>query len=150
LLRLTLKPGVMKRVALLLALAFYLNPQCIAQSDDDIVYIPDTAFLFALIEEGVDTNEDSLISFNEAEAVDALIVWNRGISDMTGIEAFVMLEGLICDNNNISSLNLSTLSKLFYLDCWNNPIDSLDLSNNPVLYHLGLDGCNFFFSGSIE
>ncbi len=38
------------------------------------VTIPDTAFLYALIHEGVDTNGDSLISYAEAEAVTELNV----------------------------------------------------------------------------
>ena len=36
------------------------------------VEIPDTDFLYALIKEGVDTDEDSLISCAEAEAVISL------------------------------------------------------------------------------
>ena len=100
------------------------------------VAIPDTAFLYALFDVGVDTNEDSLISYNEAESVTNLWIMNRGITDMTGIEAFVMLDSLICDNNNIESLTLSTLSELTVLSCGLNPIDSLDLSYNPGLTDL--------------
>ena len=36
------------------------------------VSIPDTAFLYALIEEGVDINGDSQVSFAEAEAITSL------------------------------------------------------------------------------
>ena len=38
------------------------------------VQIPDTAFLYALIDDGVDSNGDSLISFEEAETIMALSV----------------------------------------------------------------------------
>jgi hypothetical protein len=134
--RLTLKFGTMKKVALLLAVAFILIPQVIAQSGEDIVHIPDTAFLYALIDVGVDTNEDSLISYNEAESVSYLDVMGREITDMTGIEAFVMLDSLLCDNNNIETLNLSTLSELVFLTCGSNPMDSLDLTNNLKLTDL--------------
>ena len=112
-----------------------------AQSGDEIVNIPDTAFLYALIDAGVDTNEDSLISFNEAEAVNNLWIMGRGITDMTGIEAFVMLDTFACTNNNIDTLNLSTLSELVYLAVGYNPIDSLDLSNNPGLKELWTEDC---------
>jgi hypothetical protein len=125
----------MKRVALLLTGAFFLTLQGIAQNGD-LVEIPDTAFLYALIDVGVDTDEDSLISIAEAEAVSTLMIMNRGITDMTGIEAFVMLDTLICDNNSIDTLNLATLSGLEMLSCGSNPIDSLDLSDNTEL--LGL------------
>lgn len=75
------------------------------------VSIPDTAFLAALIEEGVDTNKDSLISYEEAEAVTELNISGESykmgnISDMTGIEAFV--------NNSRSFLNVVFCSYLYY------------------------------------
>ncbi len=47
------------------------------------VSIPDSIFLIALIDEGVDTNGDNLISYTEAEAVMNLDVSDRDISDMT-------------------------------------------------------------------
>jgi hypothetical protein len=66
------------------------------------VDIPDNAFLKALIEEGVDTNGDSMISSEEAEAVISLNVGSRylvgdewyfrdRIKSLDGIEAFVNL-----------------------------------------------------------
>lgn len=69
-------------------------------SQDSIVSIPDTAFLNALIHVGVDSNGDSLISYEEGEAVTSLDVGmdsysSRGnISNMTGIIAFINLESL--------------------------------------------------------
>ena len=94
-----------------------------AVSDNQIVNIPDTAFLYALIEEGVDTNGDSLISYAEVEAVTLLDVsgaWKETgeITDMTGIGAFVNLDTLNCsDNSGITSLDVSNCNKLKYLDC---------------------------------
>ena len=64
------------------------------------VNIPDTAFLHTLIEEGIDTNEDGLISNAEAEVILSLDVSERGISEMKGIEAFINLDTLICNNNS--------------------------------------------------
>ena len=113
---------------LLLVLVFTASP-LLSQN----VAIPDTAFLYALIDVGVDTDEDSLISVAEAEAVTILSVMSRGITDMTGIEAFVMLDSLICDNNNIETLILPTLPELTFLSCGSNPIDYLDISNIPGL-----------------
>jgi Secretion system C-terminal sorting domain len=82
-------------------------------SNAQIVEIADTAFLHALIQQRVDTNEDSLISYAEAEAVIFLDVSgseeNPGnISDMIGIEAFINLETLDCSYNQLSSLDIST------------------------------------------
>jgi Leucine-rich repeat (LRR) protein len=69
------------------------------------VEIPDTAFLHALIDEGVDTNGDSLISYAEAEAITTLNVTHRNISNLTGIEAFVNLDTLDCSFNQLTSLD---------------------------------------------
>jgi hypothetical protein len=121
------------------------------------VNIPDTAFLHALIDEEVDTNGDSLISYAEAEVIISIDVSDRGIIDMTGIEAFVNLDTLECSRNSVTSLDLSNntmlkdlscnlcqlkslnVSKntlLEWLSCWNNELTSLDISNNPVLIGL--------------
>jgi len=43
-----------------------------AYSQDSIVHIPNIAFLYALIDQGVDTNGDSSIFYAEAEAVKTL------------------------------------------------------------------------------
>ncbi|MFC2089632.1 T9SS type A sorting domain-containing protein [Bacteroidota bacterium] len=104
-------------------------------------YIPDTAFLAALIEVGVDSNEDGLISFVEAEAVTNLDVRaeeeNPGnITDMTGIEAFVNLDTLIFYYNKVSSLDLSSNTALLKLGCGVNPLTSLDISACTLLKDL--------------
>jgi len=55
----------MKRIGLILMAILLVAFPTFSQT----VSIPDTAFLYALIDEGVDTNEDSLISYEEAEAI---------------------------------------------------------------------------------
>ena len=77
--------------------------------------IPDTAFLFALIDEGVDTNGDSLISYSETEATTNLTVSGESISDMTGIEAFINLDTLDCEYNQLTSLDVSKNTSLTLL-----------------------------------
>lgn len=125
------------------------------------VNIPDANFLAALIEEGVDTNEDGQISYAEAEAINSLNVSGKSISDITGIEAFVNIEYLDCSSNHLDSLDMSgnasliefkcTESHLQYLiisnntelrilNCTNNPIISLDVSENTVLDQLHCEG----------
>ena len=77
----------MKPFTLIVTTAFLFITSLQAQ----IVNIPDPAFLVALIEEGVDANRDSLISYSEAEAVFGLYVPGKGIINMAGIEAFINL-----------------------------------------------------------
>ena len=88
---------------------------------DLIVFIPDSAFLYALIEEGVDINGDSLIIYDEAEAITYLTVSGESISDMTGIEAFINLDTLYCSGNQLTSLNVSNNISLKYLSINENP-----------------------------
>jgi predicted GH43/DUF377 family glycosyl hydrolase len=100
---------------------------------DPFVDIPDTAFLHALIDEGVDTNEDSLISYTEAMAIISLEISGNGISDMTGIEAFVYLDTLDCSNNSLTTLDVSNNTALKDLNVSSNELASLDVSSNPLL-----------------
>ncbi|MFO7932531.1 MAG: T9SS type A sorting domain-containing protein [Bacteroidales bacterium] len=97
------------------------------------VNIPDENFLEALIDAGVDSDGDSLISFQEAEAVHLLDLSQEGISDLTGIGGFVNLDTLICRHNGIAELDLSACISLQYLNCEFNNLDSLDLSENTAL-----------------
>ena len=111
--------------------------------------IPDGAFESALIATGVDTNGlTGDILNSDAAAATFLFVGSSSISDLTGIEAFVNLQTLFCENNSLSSLNLSTLSALQNLDCSSNTIGSLDFSNNPQL--LTVSANNNFGLSSID
>ena len=76
------------------------------------VSIPDIKFLYALIDEGVDVNSDSIITVEEAEAITFLDVSQKEIIDMTGLEAFVNLDTLFCHYNGIQTLDLSALTAL--------------------------------------
>jgi Leucine-rich repeat (LRR) protein len=122
------------------------------------VDIPDANFLNALIEDGIDTNEDGQISYAEAAVVTKLDISQEKISDMSGIESFVNLDSLYCWNNKLVNLDVSYNTALTYLDCGRNELLSsldvsecialeelvcygnflthLDLSNNPALVSL--------------
>ncbi len=94
------------------------------------------SLLRALIEEGVDTNGDSQINPEEAEAVTYLDVSGYDITDMAGIDAFVNLDTLYCGENIFTSLDLSSNSALRYLDCGGH----LYITVSP-LQRLNLSGC---------
>ncbi len=101
------------------------------------INIPDANFKGALIEAGVDINADGEISHDEAKAISELDVYDRNISDLTGIEAFVNLVSLKCDDNQLTSLNLSDNTSLESLACGENKLTSLDVLNNTALIVLG-------------
>ena len=100
--------------------------------------ITDEAFLNALIDNGVDTNGDSLISHDEAKEIEYLKLGastiygcyeSIKITSYTGIEAFIGLNTLILVCGEAESLDLSNITSLEYLDCSHNKLRSLDISN---------------------
>ena len=91
--------GIMKKTGSIL-LAIFLGALPLYSQN---VSIPDTAFFHAVLDNGVDTNGDSLVSFEEARATKALWVPERGISDLRGIEAFMHLDSLDCERNQLAS-----------------------------------------------
>ncbi len=114
----------------------------------DSVYIPDREFLYKLIDQGVDTNGDSLIIYAEAEAVKVLDVhdgsWYGSIEpylySLIGVEASINLDTLICNGNRIKQLDISKNTGLTHLDCGGNALTSLDVSKNNALTSLD---CSF-------
>ncbi len=101
-----------------------------------LITIPDAKFRYALVQDGVDINGDNRISYSEAEATDSLFINEKGISDMTGIEAFVNLKALSCKNNRITHLDVSNNRALADLNCEGNRLTSLDVSNCTALTDL--------------
>jgi len=120
---------------------------CEKEEPNPVVTIPDSNFLSALIDLGVDANGDGIISPEEAEAIISLDVQGDSISDMTGIEAFVNLEHLDCSENQLSTLNVSNNTALTELGISGNQLTSLDVSNNTALTELS---CGFNQLTSID
>jgi len=108
--------------------------------DGDTVNIVDPNFLHTLIEQGVDTNGDSLISYNEAEVItdlDANNYWTSvRIVDLTGIEAFTNLTKLDISVNSLTWVDLSMNNNLTVLKCYSNQLTTLDVSSNNDLTEL--------------
>lgn len=110
-----------------------LCARCDVFEPEPDVIIPDEAFLQALIDLGIDTNRDGAISPREAEEIPHIDVGDRGISDLTGIEAFISLERLNCWKNQLTGLDVSQNTALTDLYCAHNQLTSLDVSKNTAL-----------------
>lgn len=97
-------------------------------------YIPDDNFETALIELGYDSGmlNDSVATDSIAGIVE-LVISEKGIGDLTGIEDFTALEILWANNNDLISLDLSGNPNLIYLDLGLNDLSELDISQNPML-----------------
>ena len=102
------------------------------------VNIPDTNFKANLIGNVlINTNGDSEIQVTEASGFSGTILCeNDSISNLTGIEAFTALTQLNCDNNQLTSLDVSNNTALMEILCDGNQITSLDVSENKELTYL--------------
>ncbi|RKZ61616.1 MAG: hypothetical protein DRQ44_11645 [Gammaproteobacteria bacterium] len=108
----------------------YFTTECTSR----IVSIPDSAFLNALIDEGVDTNEDKRISYGEAYAVTTLDVGfhdgdfiNSSIFDLSGIEAFKNLDTLDISCHPVQNLVLWNQTNLKYLAATGCKLEHIDV-----------------------
>lgn len=91
----------------------------------------------------IDANSDGEIQVSEALQVSYLdlnSLFLFHIIDLTGIEYFSNLQVLICNNNQLSSVNLGDLTNLVSLNCSNNQLSSLNLSGLTNLQDLS---CGF-------
>ncbi len=97
-------------------------------------YVPDDKFEQYLIDHRYDTELDDYVKTAAIENITSLELYNRGITDLTGIESFISLTELQCSNNQLSSIDLSNCTKLITLNCLNNELTNLDVSNCSELY----------------
>lgn len=105
-----------------------------------IVNIPDANFKNALLTHNpvININGDGEIQVSEAIAFTGTInVQSKNIADLTGINAFVNIQGLNCRGNNLTSLTLTNLTALISLNCNTNFSNaSLTMNNVPALKQL--------------
>lgn len=100
--------------------------------DNVAIDIPDSQFKAYLISK-CDSNKDGRLSYSEATNIYSLSISNKNISSLEGIEHFINLQSLTCNNNKLTSLDLSNNTKLTTLDCDYNNLTSLILGHNEVL-----------------
>ena len=108
-------------------------------------FFPDANFRSCLA--AYDTNGDNVLSETELNVVTALDVRGQGIKDLTGIEYFTNMWSLNCEENLLTTLDVSKNKKLTYLSCWGNNIrgagmEELAKSLPIVLSVTGVD-CEF-------
>lgn len=89
-----------------------------------------------VVSESIDVNDDGEISSEEANAVYHLTIQN--VTNLSGIEYFANLEYLVITGSSISSIDLSGIPSLMFLDfMFNSWVESLIFSNNPNLKRIG-------------
>lgn len=109
---------------------------------EEFVYIPNANFEQALITKGIDVDgeENQQILRSDAESVLFLEIPGENIDDLTGIEAFINLIGLVCIDNQLTDIDISNNTALTKFRCEDNQLTSLDVSNNTILRYLFCGG----------
>ena len=90
--------------------------------------IPDANFEAALSAYDDIANDGQIPTANIENLVE-LVINNKSISDLTGIEAFSNLEELNVSQNNLTTLDLSSNTNLVDVNIWNNDIVTLNIQN---------------------
>ena len=70
---------------------------------------------------------DNELTQTEAEAVQSIVVTGKKIGDLTGIEWFTNLTDLYCNENSLTSLDVTSLTKLGKLYCGFNSLTYLNV-----------------------
>ena len=96
---------------------------------------PDENFR-SYVSENIDTDSDGKLSESEIAACDGIECSWSNISSLKGIEHFKELKTLTCNDNNLSSLDISKNTALQNLFCCSNNLSSLDISKNTALTYL--------------
>ena len=105
---------------------------------NDEVHITDKYFKQALIEDnGIDTNNDGKITYEEAEKAKKIVLDLGIIKDFTGIRAFKNITKFYCTNTDSKdSLNLSDFKSLKAVTCMCTKLTNLDVSGCTSLKEL--------------
>lgn len=123
-------------------------------SNAQFTYIPDDNFEQALIDLGYDDVIDDYVLTQNITNITYLAVNNKEIDNLIGLEDFlslnylncednsifsidishnISLQNFYCNNNNLSNIDTDNNINLKIFSCSINPITSLNLSNNPSL-----------------
>lgn len=100
---------------------------------------PDANFR-AYVKASCQTDGDNWLYNDEIDFVWQIEVQDKGITKLNGIEFFPSLQYMYCQNNQLTSIDVSKNSNLRTLYCDNNQLGSIDVSKNTLLSYLS---CNY-------
>ena len=87
-----------------------------------------------------DTNDNGLLDNDELAKVTSLEVSSKGITSLEGLGLFTELQTLKCNDNALTTLDVSKNTLLTNLNCERNDLILLDVSNNLALIELNCWG----------
>ena len=104
----------------------------------DAANFPDDTFR-EYVSSNFDTDNDGSLIDSEIEAATTIEVSDMNITSLKGIEYLTALDRLVCDNNQLTELDVSNNTVLSFLGFSHNQITAIDLSNNRNLVILGCE-----------
>jgi Leucine-rich repeat (LRR) protein len=104
----------------------------------DSAHFPDAIFR-AFVSTWTGVAENSTIGNNVISSKTALNCYNKGITNLQGIEYFTALTDLDCSYNQLAALDVSHNTKLTILNCCYNQLAALDVTHNTKLKTLLCD-----------
>ena len=123
------------------------EPEALAAPEDepaagdvaiDATNFPDANFR-AFVQQ-YDTDSSGSLSAAELAEATWMNCSDRSIADLAGIEHFTALTWIYCNNNRLTSLDLSHNTALTELFCYDNQLTELDVSHNTALTELACSG----------
>ena len=109
------------------------NPEDIVPVEINSKTFPDPVFRAIISTSEYDKNKDGILDANEILYIRNIHCEARGVKSLQGIEYLVELRGIYCQDNEISSWDLSHNKLLTGIWCSGNKFSSLDFSDLPDL-----------------
>ena len=119
----------MKKILLVFVAVLMSSLPLLADVTINSTNFPDANFRSYLMSE----YPSGTITTAQLNARDTLYLYNKGISNMKGVEYFTQLTYLMCFSNNLSSIDVSQNTKLKYLNLGYNKLTSISLTANTAL-----------------
>jgi len=131
----------LKKLKISLAVVLLCTATTFANVQINETNFPDANFRSWLLEQ--DFGSKGYITDAEIENITEINIWNRNISDLTGINFFANLKYLDCNRNQLTSLDVSGLTNLEWLECMHNQLTSFNTLGLTNLHTLTLHGNQF-------
>ena len=126
----------MKKQLLLLAVALFATATAVRAQEPVQINssnFPDSNFRNIVKGKDIDKDQDGWLATGELAAVTTLTARSKSIESLKGVEHFYKLTQLNCENNRLSSLDVSKITTLKALYCSENRLTGLDVSKNTAL-----------------
>ncbi len=131
-----MKKKIMKKTFLLSLLAFFTSIPTFADVAINATNFPDPIFRDYVKTKIMGNANATTLTTAKINSTYDIYVSNKGISSLKGIEYFTEVVEIRAGHNNLTTLDVSNLSKLRWLDLGLNNIASIDLSHNTELEFL--------------